>query len=65
MESILVIDLIDVKNYGIEDDADREIDDGRPSISSSASLSLYENLYFGHTKKKARAKYGKKKFYRK
>ena len=52
MESILVIDSIDVKKYGIDDDADKEVDDGRPPISLSASSSSYENLYFGHTKKK-------------
>ena len=44
MESILVIDSIDVKKYGIDDDADEEIDDGRPPISLSASSSLYKNL---------------------
>ena len=52
MESILVLDSIDVKKYGVEDDADNEIDDGRPSISLSAPSSFYEKKYGGHTKKK-------------
>ena len=60
MESILVIDLIDVKTYGMDNGADIEIDDRRLSISTSAPLSLYENLYFRHTKQKARVKIGKK-----
>ena len=44
----------------MDNGADIEIDDRRLSISTSAPLSLYENLYFRHTKQKARVKIGKK-----
>ena len=42
MKSILIIDLIDVKADGIEDGANKEIDNGRPSISLLALSSLYK-----------------------
>ena len=52
IKSIININSIDVKIYGIDkNDTNKEIDDGRLSISLSVSSSLYENLYFGHTKK--------------
>ena len=60
MESILVLDSIEVKKYGIDDDANNDIDDGRPSISLSAPSSFYEKKYGGHTKKKRAQKMEKK-----
>ena len=57
MESILIIDSIDVKKYGVDDDADNEIDDGRPSISLSAPSSFYEKKRRTYEKKSARTKW--------
>ena len=61
MEPILVIDSINVKIYGKDNNVvDIEIDDGRLSISISLPLVRYEKRYFDTTGKKARAKDEKK-----
>ena len=60
METILVTDLIDVKSYNIEGGADIEIDDGRSSISISAPLDIYEQIYPNFTKRKSARKNTKK-----
>ena len=65
MESILVIDSLNVKKYGKENVIDIEIDDGRLSISISLPLDMYERRYFETTEKKARAKDRKNIFYEK
>ena len=60
MESILVIDSINVKKYGKDNVADIEIDDGRLSVSISTTLSLYEKRYFKTKEKKLAREMGKK-----
>ena len=65
MESILVIDSINVKKYSQDNGNDIEIDDGRLSISISLPLDMYERRYFETTGGKARAKDETKIFYEK
>ena len=56
MESILVIDSLNVKKYGKENVIDIEIDDGRLSISISLPLDRYKRKYFETTVQKNSAR---------